>query len=68
MPVAVSFVSRTQPLPLVAAQFQTGFAEPRPEEAKSTLRVSIPERNGSVSRLIRIRRKVQNVKYMKTQG
>ena len=22
------FVSRTQPLPLVAAQFQTGFAEP----------------------------------------
>ena len=26
------FVSRTQPLALVTAQFQTGFAEPRPEE------------------------------------
>ena len=31
------FVSRTQPLPLVAAQFQRGFAEPQPEEAVLTL-------------------------------
>ena len=30
-------VSRTQPLPLVTAQFQTGFAEPQPEEAVLTL-------------------------------
>ncbi len=30
------FVSRTQPLPLVTAQYWAGFAEPRPKEEALT--------------------------------
>ena len=34
------FVSMTKPLPLVAARYRTGFAEPRPEEAVNNVRAA----------------------------
>jgi len=35
-PVTVKSLNMKQPLPLVTAQFRTGFAEPRPEKAVLT--------------------------------